>query len=192
MLNSPEFKQDVDKNAARKVINDMNREKKPITRELILSSLKSTCITKKLGWGIFYAFWCVLLVVCGFTGGLPTIIIFTVLGGGFTGWLAVDFIKTGIKYKKTLVNGKYRIIKAACTRIEDKSDDESDFYLCHFENGAAISGVLPVCVEGDYFYFVYPDGDKEHQLYYNALDYAPAPGLTYEDFNPAYSPIETR
>ncbi len=178
MLNAPEFKKSVKEEEAEKAREEMDKNKKPLTRELIIEQLRDTLISKKKFWGFFWAAWCAFFVPMGFLAGIPGIIMCTVLFGGFSGYMAYDFFKEYFTNKKNLESGRFSVIRAACTEIEDKSDAESTYYVYKFANGETVGSDKISCRVGDYYYFVYPEGYKTSSGFYPVLEYAPAPEIT--------------
>ena len=182
MLNAPELKECVNKEEATEARAEMDKKKKQITREMIVERLRSDLILGKLLWGIFWAFWCLLFVICGIFGGIFGIIGFTVLIGGFTGSLSVSFFKEHFANKKALANGRFTVVKVACTEIVEENSDDGTYYTYKFANGASYGGDKVSCNPGDFYYFVYPEGRNISDVFYPALEYAPAPDIIVTDY----------
>jgi len=182
LLHASEYKPHLSSEGAKRAQEEVDSDKTVITKEMIANALKSKFVTSKLVWGIFWCFMCVLLAVCGIAGGIITILMFSVAGGGFAGFLGVNYIIEHRKNKRMLAEGTYKILKVPCVKIEDTSDSESTSFDCIFANGERISGGSPVCIVGDCFYFVYPGNIKSTDVYYNAMSFIPAPDLEFSDY----------
>lgn len=182
MLNAPEFKDSVKKEEAEKAREEMDKNKKPLTRELITEQLRDKLVSKNKFWGFFWAAWCAFFVPIGFLGGIPGIIVFSILFGGFSGYLSYDFFKAYFTNKKNLESGRFIVVRASCTEIEDKSDSESTYYVYKFSNGESVGSDKISCREGDYYYFVYPEGHKVSSVFFSVLEYAPAPDITVQNY----------
>ncbi len=161
---------------------EIDKKKKVITREMVMEALRSKLILGKLLWGIFWLCICLLFGICGIFFGIFGIIFFTAVIGGFSGSLAVSFLKEHFVNKKNLASGKFTVVRVACTEIEEKSDDEGTYYLYKFANGVTYGQDKVSCNVGDYYYFVYPEGYKVSEVFYPAIEYAPDSDIIVTDY----------
>ena len=181
---------DVKNEVVNNYINELNKDKKVFTREMIFSRLKSGKCTWRMVWGIILLYFSLggfALTIGGIGSGM---IILTVLG--LPAWVlltyfAVKNIKISTKNRNALKTGQYKIQKVTCTEMikEQRTDEDGDpcgyEYVHRFSNGDDLKCNNMIAVEGDTAYLVYLNDNKKISAFFNAVEYVPADDLVIEE-----------
>lgn len=174
----------------KKYINEVNKNKKIFTREMITSRLKGGKCTWRMVLGIILLYFSIggfCLTVGGIGSGM---IILTVIGLPL--WILLTYfgvknIKISKKNRNALTMGQYKIVKATCIkRVDEQQTDEDGDpcgyqYIHHFSNGDVLKLGYVFAVEGDTVYLVYLNDNKKISTFFNAIEYVPADDLVIEE-----------
>lgn len=171
-------------------INEVNKNKKVFTKEMISSRLKSGKCTWRLVWGIILLYFSLggfALTLLGIGTGM---IIATIIGLPLCILLiyfGVKNIKISNNNRNSLKAGQYKIQKVTCTNRVDEQLTDADgdpcgySYIHHFSNGEILKLGYVFAVKGDTVYLVYLNDNKKISTFFNAIEYVPADDLVIEE-----------
>lgn len=171
-------------------LDEINKNKKVFTKEIIASQLRWQKCTWRMILGIILLYFdlgAFALLLLGIGTGMVIASVISLPLGGLLTYFGVKNIKISNNNRKALELGQYKIIKVTCTscvakQLTDEDDNPCGYSYTHqFSNGDTLKRENALAVSGDQVYLLYLNNKKKISAFFNSVEYIPATDLIIEE-----------